>query len=103
MLMKIIADALSARLNGDGTIDIKRLVHPSAAERASDLALAMTAETTAALNHSKAQAVVVSAKRAPSADRFKSVIVVEQVRTALATLTRLFDAGPWHSEGVHPT
>jgi UDP-3-O-[3-hydroxymyristoyl] glucosamine N-acyltransferase len=46
---------------------------------------------------------VVSAKRAPSADRFKSVIVVEQVRTALATLTKLFDPGPSHSEGIHPT
>jgi UDP-3-O-[3-hydroxymyristoyl] glucosamine N-acyltransferase len=103
MLIKIIADALSARLVGDGTIDIKRLVHPSAAEHASDLAIAMTAETAAALKDSKAQAVVVSAKRAPSADRFKSVIVIEQVRTALATLTKLFDAGPSRSEGIHPT
>jgi UDP-3-O-[3-hydroxymyristoyl] glucosamine N-acyltransferase len=103
MLMKFIADTLSARLNGDGAIDIKRLVHPSAAEHASDLALAMTAETAAALSHSKAQAVVVSAKRAPFGDRFKSVIVVEQLRTALAILTGLFDEGPARSEGIHPT
>jgi UDP-3-O-[3-hydroxymyristoyl] glucosamine N-acyltransferase len=103
MLMKNIADALSARLVGDGAIDINRLVHPNAAERPSDLALAMTAESATALEHSKAQAVVVSAKRASAADRFKSVIVVEQVRTALAVLTKLFDTGPSRSEGIHPT
>ncbi len=103
MLMKNIADALSARLVGDGTIDIARLVHPSAAERPSDLAVAMTAETVAALSDTKAQAVVVSAKRASAADRFKSVIVIEQMRTALAMLTRLFDPGPSRFEGIHPT
>ncbi len=103
MLMKIIADALSARLVGDGTIDIKRLVHPLAAEQPSDLALAMTAETAAALGGSKAQAVVVSAKHSSAADRFKSVIVIEQARTALAILTKLFDAGPSRFEGIHPT
>jgi len=103
MLMKNIADALSARLIGDGTIDITRLVHPSAAERPSDLAIAMTADTAATLSETKAQAVVVSAKRASAADRFKSVIVIEQVRTALAILTKLFDAGPSRFEGIHPT
>ena len=103
MLMKNIADALSARLVGDGTIDITRLVHPSAAERPSDLAIAMTADTAAALSDTKARAVVVSAKRASAADHFKSVIVIEQVRTALAILTKLFDAGPSRFEGIHPT
>jgi UDP-3-O-[3-hydroxymyristoyl] glucosamine N-acyltransferase len=100
MLMKIIADALP-RLRGDGTIDIKRLVHPSVAEQPSDLALAMTAEAQRRLAIQLGRSGF--SKRAPSADRFKSVIVVEQVRTALATLTRLFDPGPSHSEGIHPT
>ena len=103
MLMKNIADALSARLVGDGAIDIKRLVHPNAAERPSDLAIAMTADTAAALAHSKAQAIVVSAKRAPASDRFKSMILIEQARTTLAVLTKLFDPGPVRSEGIHPT
>ena len=64
MLMKEIADALRCAA-GDGMLEISRIVHPDAAEQPADLAVAMTAESAAALEHTKAQAVVASAKRAP--------------------------------------
>lgn len=103
MITKAIADALGARLAGDGALEIERIVHPDDAQRPCDLAVAMTAESAAALERTKAQAVVVSAKRAPAAGRFKAVILIEQPRYALATLTALFDAGPARVAGVHPT
>src|SRR5262245_16123967 len=103
MKIQAIADALSARLAGDGALDIERIVHPDDAERPSDLAVARTAQSAAALDRTKARAVVVSARRAPSSDRFQSVILIEQPRYALAILTALFDSGPARAAGVHPT
>ncbi len=72
MLTRDIAQALSGRLDGDGTIAIDRLVHPQRAERASDLAIAMSAEAAAALAGSKARAVVVSAAQAVPTGEFRS-------------------------------
>jgi hypothetical protein len=43
MITKAIADALGARLAGDGTLEIERIVHPDDAQRPSDLAVAKTA------------------------------------------------------------
>ncbi len=103
MQTKDIAAALSARLEGDGGIEIDRIVPPDAAARPSDLALAMTRHAAATLANTKAVAVVVSAKQPPAAGRFKTVIHVEQARYALAILTSLFDAGPNHAAGIHPT
>jgi UDP-3-O-[3-hydroxymyristoyl] glucosamine N-acyltransferase len=101
MLTKEIADALCAPLTGDGAVEIKRIVHPDDAERSSDLAIAMTADSAAALARTKAQAVVVSVKRAPAPDRFKAVILIEQPRYALSILTALFDPGPAQAAGIH--
>ena len=103
MLTKDIATALCARLDGDGAIEIIRIVHPAQATGASDLALAMTADAATALATTSAQAVVVSARRAPPQGRFKAIITVEQTRTTLATLTALFDTGPVREPGIHPT
>ncbi|MBX6328446.1 MAG: UDP-3-O-(3-hydroxymyristoyl)glucosamine N-acyltransferase [Pseudolabrys sp.] len=105
MLTGEIARALSARIEGDESIKIDRLVHPACAEGPSDLALAMSQEAAAALAGSKAQAVVVLAK---NGDRsllgdFKAVISIDEARSALAKLTALFDRGPAIAEGVHPT
>ena len=103
MLIRDIAQALSARFEGDGGIEIKRLVSPSAAEKPSDLALAMSAEAAEALAASKAQAVVISAKRQLAMNGFKAVIAVEDARLALAKLTALFDTGASGQAGIHPT
>jgi UDP-3-O-[3-hydroxymyristoyl] glucosamine N-acyltransferase len=103
MLTKDIAQALSARLDGDGAIEIKRLVHPRVAERSSDLALALTSDAAATLAASKAQAVVVSGKNPVPPGSFKAVISTDGGRLAFAKLTALFDPGPVHEAGIHPT
>ena len=103
MRIKDIAQALAGRLDGDGAIEIGRLVHPAQAERPSDLALAISADAAAALARSKAQAVVVSANHSVPSGSFRAVIAIDDGRIALAKLTALFDSGPAHDQGVHPT
>ena len=103
MLTRDIAQALSGRLEGDGAIAIERLVHPERAQRPSDLAVAMSAEAAAALPRSKARAIVISAGRAAPAGQFAAVIAVTESRAALARLTALFDPGPPHNPGIHPS
>lgn len=103
MLTRDIAQALSGRLEGDDSIDVNRLVPPHRAERPTDLALAMSAGAALALEGSKARAVVISADQPRLRGGFAAVITVDEARTALATLTALFDGGPLHEPGVHPT
>ena len=103
MLTRDIAEALSGRLDGDGTIAIDRLVHPERAQRPSDLAIAMSAEAAAALPRSKARAIVISAAQAAPSGMFAAVIAVAETRMALAKLTAMFDPGPPHDPGVHPS
>ena len=101
MQIKDIAKALGARLEGDGDLEIDRLVHPERAERASDLALAMSGDAQKALARSKACAAVVHAKQALPSASLKAMIAVDEPRAALARLTALFDPGPAHEAGVH--
>ncbi|MGH6671610.1 MAG: UDP-3-O-(3-hydroxymyristoyl)glucosamine N-acyltransferase [Xanthobacteraceae bacterium] len=103
MLTKDIAQALAGRLDGDGAIEIDRVVHPARALRPSDLALAISADAAAALPHSKARAVVVSGANPLPSGTFPAVIAVADMRMALAKLTGLFDPGPPHESGVHST
>lgn len=103
MLVRDIAQTLAAELDGDGDIAVKRLVHPSQAEGASDLALATSPQAAAALAQTKASAVVIAAA-APRPNRaFAAVIAVAQPRMALARLSALFDPGPAQERGVHAT
>lgn len=103
MLTQDIAQALGGRLDGDGTIDVDRLVHPDRAERPSDLAVAMSAEAAATLPRSKARAVVIAEGRPVASGAFPAIIAVGQTRMALAKLTALFDPGPPHDSGIHPS
>jgi UDP-3-O-[3-hydroxymyristoyl] glucosamine N-acyltransferase len=105
MLTGDIARALSARIEGDESIEIVRLVHPACAQGPSDLALAMSPEAAAALAGSKAKAVVVLARNGDrsSLGDFKAVISIDEARPALAKLTALFDRGPAIADGIHPT
>jgi UDP-3-O-[3-hydroxymyristoyl] glucosamine N-acyltransferase len=103
MLTKDIAQALSGRLDGDGMIEVDRVVHPERARRPSDLAIAMSADAAAALPRSKARAVVVAADHPLPSGTFPAIISVNETRTALAKLTTLFDPGPPHDNGVHTT
>lgn len=103
MLIKEIARELEARLDGDGAIEIDRVVHPARAERPSDLALCLGGEAAAALAKTKARAVVVANGKTAIERSFQAILTVSDPRIALARLTALFDPGPAHSEGVHPT
>lgn len=103
MLTKDIAQALGAPLDGDGAIEVGRLVHPDRADGPSDLAIAMSGEAAAALPRSKAHAVVIAAARPLPSGSFRAVIAVAEPRTALAKLTAMFDPGPPQAPGVHPT
>ncbi len=103
MRTKDIAEALAGRLDGDGSIEIDRLVHPAGAERPSDLALAISADAVAALAHSKAQAVVVSADHPVPTGSFRAVITTGAPRLAFAKLTAMFDHGPAREKGIHAT
>jgi UDP-3-O-[3-hydroxymyristoyl] glucosamine N-acyltransferase len=103
MLVRDIAEALGATLDGDGEIAIERLVHPARAERPSDLAIATSPQAAAALAQTKAKAVVVAAAAPPPLRSFSAVIAITEPRLALARLTALFDPGPPHERGIHPT
>jgi UDP-3-O-[3-hydroxymyristoyl] glucosamine N-acyltransferase len=103
MLVRDVAAALSAQVVGDGSLNVERAVHPSAAERASDLAVAMSSDAFSALARSKAQVAIVSDKSAKPGDGLKAVIIADGGRASLAKLTVLFDAGPAHATGIHAT
>jgi UDP-3-O-[3-hydroxymyristoyl] glucosamine N-acyltransferase len=102
MILRDIAAALSAPVEGDGNIEIAGIADPAHAS-GSDLALAMTRESVPALAHTKARAVVVALNVAASVDRFDAVIKVERPRQALAVLTRLFERPVHRGSGIHPS
>ena len=102
MILRDIAAALSAPIEGDGSIEIADIADPAHASR-SDLALAMTRESLPALADTKARAVIVALKPAAPVDRFDGVIKVEHPRQALAMLTRLFERPVHRGSGIHPS
>jgi UDP-3-O-[3-hydroxymyristoyl] glucosamine N-acyltransferase len=103
MLASDVAEALSARLVGDGSLRIDRVVHPADAEGQFDLAVALTSDTFGALASSKALAALVMAPAPPAPERVKTLIVADHERLALAKLTALFDGGPARNAGIDPT
>jgi UDP-3-O-[3-hydroxymyristoyl] glucosamine N-acyltransferase len=103
MLTRDIAKTLAGQLDGDGAIEIERLVHPAQATGPSDLALAISTEAAVLLNGSKAQSIVVSAANPVPSGSFRAIIAIDGGRLALAKLTALFDPGPAHEKGIHPT
>jgi len=101
MILRDIAAALSAPVEGDGSIEIARITDPAHASGPADLALAMTRESVPALAHTKARAVVVALKTASAVDGFDAVIKVEDPRHVLAVLTRLFERPVDRASGIH--
>src|ERR1700719_855861 len=100
MILRDIAAALAASVDGDGSIEIARIAEPAEAG-AAELALAMTREAGGRLAPTPARAVVVA--EAIPRGRFAAVITVDRPRRALAILTRLFDRPVHRSPGVHPS
>src|SRR6478736_1670669 len=93
MLLRDIARALSAQVIGDDSLLIERIVHPADARGATDLAVAMSDDSFAALGECRAHAVVIAAESTPPSDQFRGIVVTDTVRQSMAILTRLFGAG----------
>ena len=103
MQIKDLATAISAELVGDPDFVVTRLVHPSDAEDGGDLAIAMSQEAYAGLAASKARAAIVKPSVVPPMDLAALLIAGGDERAILSRLTTLFDRGPVHGEGIHPS
>lgn len=98
-----IATAIGAELQGDGSIAVNRLVHPSSFEHASDLVLAMDDALLPLLEGKPIVAAVISKKAAPATPPAQNILRVNRPRVALAALTSLFAPPPAYGTGIHPT
>lgn len=96
-----VAAAIGGRLEGDGSILIRRAVHPAESEGPEDLALAMEKGMAEVLAAGKAVAAVL-AEGVEAPANLKGWIVVKRPRLAMAGLMNQFEK-PVHAEpGVHP-
>jgi UDP-3-O-[3-hydroxymyristoyl] glucosamine N-acyltransferase len=102
MQLSDIAKALSATLSGDGSLEIRRVVHPADADGNGDLAVALSGDATQHLAGTRAAAVLIPPTGAPPAGA-AAIVYGGSDRVAVATLTALFDPGPAHGTGIHPS
>lgn len=103
MKLRDLAEAIDARLVGDGSLDIERPVHPAEADRPTDLALAMEPSTVRLLKGSTARAAVVAEGAEVPDGMLQGYIVVSRPRYAMAGLMDIFER-PLHApRGVHPS
>jgi UDP-3-O-[3-hydroxymyristoyl] glucosamine N-acyltransferase len=98
-----IAQALDARLIGDGNIMIARVAHPADVENEHDLALAVDKKLISLLADSGARAAVVSHEADLELGLMDACIVVNRPRLAMAKLTNLFAERVPLAAGIHPT
>jgi UDP-3-O-[3-hydroxymyristoyl] glucosamine N-acyltransferase len=98
-----VARALSSEVSGDGSVEVRRPVHPADAEAPGDLAVALTNEAFSALAGSRAGAAIVPADAPPCRSDLATIPFAGNERVAVARLTALFDRGPLHEEGIHPS
>ncbi|CAK0758332.1 UDP-3-O-acylglucosamine N-acyltransferase [uncultured Gammaproteobacteria bacterium] len=104
MKLQDIADALGGRLDGDGSIEITRVVHPAEAVFAGDLVLAMDRRLLPLLAGTPARAAVIAEGGAlPDGVVMAATVVVTRPQTAMVVLTRLFDRPVFCAPGIHPT
>ncbi len=100
-----LAEALGARLMGDGAIAVSRVAHPADVRGPEDLAFAADDRLLPLLKGTAARAVVVSAKAVETAgpELAEACIVVQRPRMAMAKLTALFAAPVPVASGIHPS
>ena len=97
-----IADALGARVVGDGAIVLSGASEPSDAGE-DDLALAMAPKYAEGLAAGRARAALLWDDADPDAFGLEAAILVARPRRAMSGLTALLDPGPAIAPGVHPT
>jgi len=100
--VKEIASALEAEVFGAEGIEISGASEPSDAET-EDLALAMDPKYADGLARGRARAAIVWQGADWQALGLEAAIVVPRPRYAMSGLTRLLDAGPDISPGIHPS
>lgn len=100
--LSTVAEALSARLDGNPDIEITGAAEPARCT-ADQLALAMSPQYAEGLSQGAARAAILH----DGADRadygLESALYVTRPRLAMAHLSRLFDPGPEIAAGIHPT
>ena len=102
LTVQAIADALDARVEGDGSIRITGAAEPAQA-RADQLALAMGPAYAAGLAKGAARAAILWDGADRMALGLDAAIFVPRPRYAMAGLTALLDPGLRVAEGVHPS
>lgn len=100
--LRQIADALSARIEGDATLTIERPAEPAEAGP-SDLALAMSPKYVEGLAKGKALAAILWEGADWQALGLRAALFVPRPRYAMSGLTKLMDSGPQIAPGIHPT
>ncbi|MGB3146395.1 MAG: UDP-3-O-(3-hydroxymyristoyl)glucosamine N-acyltransferase [Paracoccaceae bacterium] len=97
-----IAKALAAHAEGDLSLTIARAAEPGQAE-ADDLALAMAPKYAAGLAEGRARAAILWEGADWRGLGLAAAIFVARPRLAMASVTKLLDAGPAIAKGRHPT
>ncbi len=103
MKLRDLAEAIDARLVGDGSLEIERPVHPAEATRAGDIALAMEPSTLRLLEGSATRAAVVTEGAEVPDGLLDGYLVVGRPRYAMAGLMDVFERPVRIGEGVHAT
>ncbi|MFV0243701.1 MAG: UDP-3-O-(3-hydroxymyristoyl)glucosamine N-acyltransferase [Qingshengfaniella sp.] len=101
-LLSEIAEAIGARLEGNGALKIAGLSEPAAA-RADQLALAMDPKYAPGLSEGQARAAVLWDGADWRALGLEAGLFVARPRYAMSGLTRALDPGPDIAPGIHPT
>jgi UDP-3-O-[3-hydroxymyristoyl] glucosamine N-acyltransferase len=95
-----LALAMDARLIGDGTIQICRVVHPADARDEGDLAIAMEPNFKELLPSSKSVAALLTDEPSMHFPQ-RAFLIVERSRFAMSKLTEIFSEPPAIDPGIH--
>lgn len=102
IVLSDLAEALHARLEGDGTLTITGAAEPATAG-AEDLALAMQPRFAEGLPQGRARAAILWEGADWRALGLQAALFVPRPRYALAGITAALDPGPAIAPGIHPS
>jgi UDP-3-O-[3-hydroxymyristoyl] glucosamine N-acyltransferase len=103
MTLADVANAVDARLVGDGNLPVRQLVHPRQVQSPEDMAFILDPSAITALQNSPVVAAVVPEGVDLPDGVFKGYLAVKRPRVALAKLLDLFNK-PVHAQtGIHPS
>jgi len=101
MKLSEIATALGGTLVGDGSVNVKRAVHPGEVTSEHDLAIAMDKKLVKALDGSAAKAAIVEEGAAVPEGQLTGYVQVKRPRYAMAGITDLFELPVHAPDGIH--